>query len=143
MSDERRTISRRSFLGAGMAGIVGAGIGLAGTGAALGATEEQTPEKPGIKAYRALGSTGWKVSDISFGSAMMQEPALLEYAMERGINYVDTARQYFEMETVIGKLFPAKRDKLFVTTKLMPELFTAETTAVQITGAIEESLKRL
>lgn len=142
MSDERRTLSRRSFLGTGMAGIVGAGIGLAGTGRALAAGQE-TPEKPQIKAFRPLGSTGWKVSDISFGSAMMQDPALLEYAMERGINYVDTARQYFEMEVVIGKLFPAKRDKLFITTKLMPELFTPETTAAQITTAIEESLKRL
>ncbi len=54
----------------------------------------------------------------------MTDPALLEYAMERGINYVDTARQYYDMEVVIGKIFPQKRDKLFVTTKLEPELFT-------------------
>jgi len=74
---------------------------------------------------------------------MMQEPALLEYAMERGINYVDTARQYYDMEIVVGKLFPAKRDKLFITTKLLPELFTPKTTVEEITAAIDESMKRL
>ena len=146
MDHDRKEISRRSFIGRGMAGIVGAGIGIAGAGKVLGGPPAQEAEKaagPQILDYRPLGSTGWKVSDISFGNARMQDPTQLEYAIERGINYVDTARQYFEMEVVIGKIFPAKRDKLFVTTKLMPELFTTETTTKQITTAIEESLERL
>ena len=146
MDRDRKEISRRSFLGRGMAGIVGAGIGIAGAGKAIGGPPAQKAKeaaKPQILDYRSLGSTGWKVSDISFGNGRMQDPALLEYAIERGINYVDTARQYFEMEVVVGKIFPAKRDKVFVTTKLEPELFTAETTEEQITTALEESLKRL
>ncbi len=146
MDREKKECSRRSFLGRGMAGIVGAGIGIAGAGKVLGSTpvqEGKEAAKPQILDYRPLGSTGWKVSDISFGNARMQDPAQLEYAIERGINYVDTARQYFDMEVVIGKIFPAKRDKLYVTTKLEPELFTTETTEEQITTAIEESLKRL
>jgi predicted aldo/keto reductase-like oxidoreductase len=73
----------------------------------------------------------------------MQDPSQLEYAIERGINYVDTARQYYDMEVVIGKIFPQKRDKLFITTKLEPELITAEVGVAQITTAIEESLQRL
>ena len=146
MDRDRKEISRRSFLGRGMAGIVGAGIGIAGAGKALGgppAQEAKEAAKPQILDYRPLGSTGWKVSDISFGNGRMQDPAQLEYAIERGINYVDTARQYFEMEVVVGKIFPAKRDKVFVTTKLEPELFTPDTTEEQITTALEESLKRL
>ena len=144
MDRERKDISRRSFLGRGMAGIVGAGIGIAGAGKALGSPAEEAVEaKPQILEYRPLGSTGFKVSDISFGNARMQDPSQLEYAIERGINYVDTARQYFDMEVVIGKIFPAKRDKVYVTTKLMPEMFTPETTVDQITTAIEESLERL
>jgi len=146
MDRDRKEISRRSFLGRGMAGIVGAGIGIAGAGRVLGSTpaqESAKAAKPHIREYRPLGSTGWKVSDISFGNARMQDPAQLEYAIERGINYVDTARQYFDMEVVIGKLFPSKRSKLFVTTKLEPEVFTPETTVEQITTVLEESLKRL
>jgi predicted aldo/keto reductase-like oxidoreductase len=141
-------LSRRSFLERGVATVVGAGIGLSGAGKALGQSKQEqeidpSGEKPRIRDYRTLGRTGWKVSDIGFGNAAMQDTSTLEYAMERGINYVDTARQYYDMEVLIGQLFPAKRDKLFVTTKLLPELFTAETTAEQVMEGIEDSLTRL
>jgi predicted aldo/keto reductase-like oxidoreductase len=159
MKDSRGSISRRSFMARTAAAVAAAGIGISAAPralrAALGGQDaaksggpaaqaaSSTEGKPHIKEYRPLGKTGWKVSDISFGNAMMQEPSLLEYAIERGINYVDTARQYFEMEVVVGKLFPAKRDKLWVTTKLLPELFRPKTTVEQVTTAIDESVKRL
>jgi hypothetical protein len=151
MSDKTRGLSRRSFIGRSLASIAGLGLGLAASkglraqtaGAPAAGLAPGAAAKPAIKEYRPLGRTGWKVSDVSFGNAGMQDPSLLEYAMERGINYVDTARQYYDMEVVVGKIFPAKRDKLFITTKLMPELFTASTTADEITAAIDESLGRL
>jgi predicted aldo/keto reductase-like oxidoreductase len=149
VKDPDRPISRRAFLGTGVASVVGAGIGIAGVPGDLrarpqeGAPAQETPPKPQIKAYRRLGRTGWKVSDIAFGNAGMQDPAQLEYAMERGINYVDTARQYYDMEIVIGKLFPQKRDKLFVSTKLEPEVVTDEATLDALTAAFDDSLKRL
>ncbi len=152
MKEPDKTISRRTFIGTGIASVVGAGLGVAGAAETLEArTPPQriaqesggTEKKPMIKEYRKLGTTGWKVSDISYGNGRMTDPAPLEYAMERGMNYVDTARQYFEMETVIGKIFPEKRDKLFVTTKLMPELITADVSVEDVTKAIEESLGRL
>ncbi len=110
MDQDRKEISRRSFLGRGVVGIVGAGIGMSGAGKVLGspAQEEKEAAKPQIIDYRPLGSTGWKVSDISFGNARMQDPAQLEYAIERGINYVDTARQYFDMEVVSRQDLPRK-----------------------------------
>jgi len=151
MTESDKAISRRTFLGRSVATVVGAGMGLAAATESLGGPQEKAAELPlanaagklQIKEYRPLGKTGWKVSDISFGNGGMTEPALLEYAMERGINYVDTARQYYDMEIVIGKIFPQKRDGLFVTTKLMPELITADVTAAAVTQAIEESLQRL
>ena len=150
MEKRNRKVSRRSFLGRGAASLVGAGIGLAGSSGALAGrpgpqaeNKEKTDEKPAIKEYRTLGRTGYKVSDIAFGGATMTDPALLDYAMDRGINYVDTARQYYDMEIVIGKLFPAKRDKLFITTKLEPELVTADVTVDKLLAGIDESLQRL
>jgi predicted aldo/keto reductase-like oxidoreductase len=151
MADSVKTISRRTFLERGAATVVGAGVGLVVAGEGVSWSQGSKPEKPSetsvekpkIKEYRPLGKTGWKVSDIGFGNAGMTDPSLLEYAMEHGINYVDTARQYYDMEVVIGKIFPAKRDKLFVTTKLMPELITADVTEQAVTAAIEESLQRL
>jgi len=147
--NKQRKLSRREFLEGTIFGALGIGIGVTSTPETLVAKEEKEPDdekkekEPHIKEYRKLGRTGWKVSDISFGNAMIKDPSLLEYAMERGINYVDTARQYFDMEVVIGKLFPAKRDKLFVTTKLMPELVTPTVSEEKIIQGIEESLKRL
>ncbi len=146
MENSGNGISRRSFLGRGAAGILGAGLVMtAGAAGSLSAQEKPAGSggKPSIREYRRLGRTGFKVSDISFGNAGMQDTSLLEYAMDRGINYVDTARQYYEMEVVLGRLSPSLRDKLFITTKLEPELFTSETTEEQILAAIDESLKRL
>ncbi len=144
-------LSRRSFIGRSLASLAGVGLGLSAA-KGLRAQEPGTPGappgspaagKPAIRDYRDLGRTGWKTSDLGFGNAMIQDTSLLEYAMERGINYVDTARQYYEMEVVLGKLDPAKRTQLFITTKLVPELFTAKTTAEEIATAIDESMKRL
>lgn len=150
MSEEKKELSRRSFIGRGLASVAGLGLGLAASrgaraqaGGPAAAQTGAAADKPRIKEYRDLGRTGWKVSDVSFGNAMMQDTSLLEYAMERGVNYVDTARQYYEMEVVLGTLPPAKRRELFITTKLLPELVTPATTAAEVTAAIEESLKRL
>jgi predicted aldo/keto reductase-like oxidoreductase len=151
MKENDKELSRRSFIGRSLASLAGIGLGLAGA-KGLRAQEPGAPgaqpgspaaAKPAIRDYRDLGRTGWKTSDLGFGNAMIQDTALLEYAMERGINYVDTARQYYEMEVVLGKLDPAKREKLFITTKLVPELFTPKTTAAEVATAIDESMKRL
>jgi len=147
------TISRRGFLGRGATVAFGAGLALAGgttvpagpcTARGTGADPANAGgDSPGIREYRDLGKTGWKVSDIAFGNASLKDPAMLEYAIERGINYVDTARQYYDMEVVIGKIFPEKRSKIFLTTKLLPELVTADVSVQKVLAAIEESLKRL
>ena len=152
MNDPNNAIPRRAFLGKGLACLVGAGLGASGVVTSAdgqGKTpaapkgEAEANAKPEIQEYRPLGTTGWKVSDIAFGNAGMKDPVLLEYAIERGINYVDTARQYFDMEVVIGKIFPRKRDKVFLTTKLMPELVTADVTIDEVLAGIDESLGRL
>ena len=152
MKENDKELSRRSFIGRSLASLAGIGIGLSGA-KGLRAQEKgaeaqagapgAAAAKPAIREYRDLGRTGWKTSDLGFGNAMIQDTSLLEYAMERGINYVDTARQYYDMELVIGKLPAEKRAKLFVTTKLLPELFTTKTTVDEITKNIEESMQRL
>jgi predicted aldo/keto reductase-like oxidoreductase len=103
----------------------------------------ESGDKPQIKEYRILGRTGYKVSDVGYGNAGMQDPAILEYALERGINYVDTARQYYDMEKVIGQIFPEKRDKFFLTTKLEPELVTSDVSVDDLMAGLEDSLERL
>ena len=151
MKDPDKRISRRSFIEKGVVSVVGAGMGVAAISGRTEAqpppppppTAEKTGEKPQIKEYRTLGRTGYKVSDVSYGNAGMQDPAILEYAIERGMNYVDTARQYYDMEKVIGQIFPEKRDKIFLTTKLEPELVTADVTVEALMAGLDDSLERL
>jgi predicted aldo/keto reductase-like oxidoreductase len=150
MIDPENKLSRRGFIGQGVASIVGAGLGVAAASGDAVATPQQPPtpepdstDKPQIKDYRRLGRTDYKVSDVAYGNAGIQDPAPLEYAIERGINYVDTARQYYDMEKVIGQIFPEKRDKIFVTTKLEPELVTADVSVEDLMAGLEESLERL
>jgi aryl-alcohol dehydrogenase-like predicted oxidoreductase len=152
MTEPDKKLSRRRFIETGVASIVGAGIGaVAAEGALASPQQPPTPpestvesdEKPQVKEYRRLGRTDYKVSDVGYGNAGMQDPAILEYAIERGINYVDTARQYYDMEKVIGQIFPEKRDKIFVTTKLEPELVTSEVSVEDLMTGLEDSLERL
>jgi predicted aldo/keto reductase-like oxidoreductase len=144
MTEKTGKLSRREFLGRSAASAVGVGIGMAaGTQLGVQSAAAEPSGKPEIADYRRLGRTGYKVSDISFGNAGMKDTVLLEYAIERGINYVDTARQYYDMEKVIAKIFPHKRDKIFLTTKLQPELVTADVSVDALMAGLDESLQRL
>jgi aryl-alcohol dehydrogenase-like predicted oxidoreductase len=111
------TLNRRRFLGGSLAAL--AGSGLAGAGKAF--AEQESPAKPTIKAFRTLGRTGFKVSDVGFGSGELAEGALLEAILDSGVNYIDTAESYGRgrSERVIGGVMK-KRDRtsVFISTKM-------------------------
>lgn len=79
--------------------------------------------------YRALGRTGWKVSEISFGAwaiggAWGQVPeqdalAALHQAVDSGVNFIDTADVYGDgrSERLIAQLKKAHREEIVVATK--------------------------
>ena len=90
-------------------------------------------------AFRQLGSTGFKVSEIGFGAMNMRDPELVHAAIDRGVNYIDTAYAYMRgvNEETVGKVMKTKRDKVFLTTKALrrePD---------EIRKMMETSLKRL
>lgn len=77
-------------------------------------------------AYRQLGRTGFMISEMAFGTERITPDNVrpIEMAIERGLNYLDTAPQYGDgdSESAIGKALnsPSKRDKVFIATKLSP-----------------------
>jgi predicted aldo/keto reductase-like oxidoreductase len=89
-----------------------------------------------------LGRTGLKVSDISFGSASSADPELVRHALERGINYFDSAESYRwgNAEEAIGQALAGKRDQVVLSTKTKAE---AQDTRADMMKALEASLKRL
>jgi aryl-alcohol dehydrogenase-like predicted oxidoreductase len=76
--------------------------------------------------YRQLGRTGFMVSELVFGSERITPDNIrpVELAIEKGINYLDTAPQYGKglSETALGKVLgsPSKREKVFIATKISP-----------------------
>ena len=120
--------------------------------------------------YSELGRTGLKVSRVCLGTMTWGEQnteaeghAQMEYALERGINFWDTAEMYAvpprpetqgSTERIIGTWFAGRgqRDKVILATKIAgrsPMSWTRDNqsitrhTAEQIDEAVEKSLKRL
>jgi len=73
--------------------------------------------------YRTLGRTGLKTSCIGFGAlpytGLTEKEAsdVLNTALDRGINFIDTARGYRESEALIGKSASHRRSEYFLATK--------------------------
>ena len=93
--------------------------------------------------YRILGKTGLKVSRMGFGGIPIQRTdaegakAVIRYLMDRGVNYIDTARGYTVSEEFLGYALEGIRDKFVIATKSMAR--TKEAMAADI----ETSLKNL
>ncbi len=100
-----------------------------------------------IRAYRRLGRTNAMVSDISLGSGRIHDVDIARAALDRGLNYFDTAPDYSDSlsERVLGEAMKGRRDQVFVATKFcradghLPN----ETPVPKIIEAVEASLTRL
>lgn len=125
---------RRRFLQLG----AGAAAGLAG----LDALAQPASRAPYIQRYVRLGRTGLKVSDVSFGSASSSDPALVRHALDRGVNYFDTAESYRwgNAEEAIGEALKGQRDKVVLSTKTKAG---SSDTRAEMMKSLDASLKRL
>ena len=112
-------MSRRGFMGGSLVALTGFGLS---RGAKLFGQETETnTDGPKIKKFRTLGRTGFKCSDIGFGSSGVTDPALISAILDAGVNYVDCAEGYLrgQVEKTIGEAMVNRdRKKVFLTTKL-------------------------
>ena len=74
--------------------------------------------------YQPLGKSDLKISKIGFGCMSLKPQqedfnAIIDAAIDQGINYFDTADLYDKglNETLLGKAFRGKRDKVIIATK--------------------------
>lgn len=121
-------IDRRSFLKAGSLALAGSSISLASFASKNTNTKPTvSPEwrnKQSDMAYRQLGKTGLMVSEFVNGGDPVSTSnyQMVEKAIERGLNYLDTAPAYGrgESEKGYGKVIDSssKREKVFMTTKI-------------------------
>ncbi len=108
--------------------------------------------------YRALGRTGWNISEISFGAWAIggtwgtvddaESLKALQKALDLGVNFFDTADVYGDghSEQLIAKLRKKRSEKFYVTTKAGRRLnpHTAEGySRGNLTSFVERSLINL
>jgi len=97
-----------------------------------------------VKSYKRLGRTNLKVSDISFGTSRLRsgEEHLIHHAIDRGINYFDSAEGYTrgQAEKVLGNALMGKRDQVYLVSKTM---IGPETKQTEMMERLEKSLKSL
>jgi aryl-alcohol dehydrogenase-like predicted oxidoreductase len=108
--------------------------------------------------YRLLGRTGWNVSTISFGAWAIggtwgpvqddESLAALNRAIDKGVNFIDTADVYGDgrSERLIAQLKKTRKEEIIVATKAGRRLnpHTAEGyNRANLTAFVERSLKNL
>jgi aryl-alcohol dehydrogenase-like predicted oxidoreductase len=108
--------------------------------------------------YRALGRTGWKVSEISFGAwaiggAWGNVPesdalAALNQAIDSGVNFIDTADVYGggRSERLIAQLKKSRKEEIIVATKAgrrLPKQTVEGYSRPNLTSWVEDSLRNL
>ncbi|KJU83940.1 oxidoreductase of aldo/keto reductase family [Candidatus Magnetobacterium bavaricum] len=140
-------MKRRDFLKSGVAAVATATITSLG---AEGAEQGQSGQGQSvIKRYNQIGKTNLKMSDISFGTGSLPSASMVLRAVDRGINYFDTAPDYGRAEEHIGEAMKnLKRDKVIIASKFCnPQAYPAHlpvgSTKEQYVKAVQESLKRL
>jgi aryl-alcohol dehydrogenase-like predicted oxidoreductase len=108
--------------------------------------------------YRALGRTGWKVSEISFGAwaiggawgEVSDEESLgaLNQAIDSGINFLDTADVYGNGRShrLIAQLKKSRKEEVVVATKVgrrLPKQTVEGYNRANLTSWVEDNLRDL
>ena len=97
--------------------------------------------------YVNFGSTAEKVSEMCLGTMMFGERCdeaeadrILGAAMERGVNFLDTAAMYGSglSEEILGRIVKRRRDRLFIGTKVHKGIDPQS-----ILTSVDESLARM
>jgi len=145
--NEKNKLTRKEFLKISSAAV--AGIGALGLNQACGLGNPFVS-----RGLRTLGRTKIKVSPIGCGASRTMEPALVQAALDAGINFLDSGRSYFrgQNEIMVGKVISGIRKDVVIQSKLRVSfqgtegagaLENVKETLVNMNTSLEESLKAL
>ena len=130
--------SRRNFLAAGLA-LPAAASAARSSGSKPSQT--QPPARPSAAAlqYRTLGKTGLRVTTVGYGCMITSDPTVITRAVDMGINYFDTSRNYQsgQNERMVGAALGAKRKDIYLSSKC------DQRTGAGILAELDTSLKEL
>lgn len=102
--------SRRQFLQTGLA--------LPAAGFASSRAFESALQSSPKAVYRNLGKTGLKVSGVGYGIGFVPIPEVVARALDLGVNYFDTSRNYGDSEKIFSGVIKGRpRDRIIIATK--------------------------
>ncbi|HPQ41954.1 MAG TPA: aldo/keto reductase, partial [bacterium] len=106
------------------------------------APSEPLPDADRIMRYKPFGNTGLKVSDVSVGGGSLADPMVVAYALDKGMNYFDTAESYGRgaSEEAIGQVAKTRRKEMIICTKMA---MNGETTLEDMLTRFDQCLARL
>jgi aryl-alcohol dehydrogenase-like predicted oxidoreductase len=109
----KKQISRKDFFTKTFAGIAGLSI----------ITKQLTGPGSSAPEFRSIGNTGILVSPLCFGAPRTNEESLIKYAVEKGINFIDTGRAYGNgnNEQLVGRAIKGIRNKVVIQSKIRLE----------------------
>ena len=106
--------------------------------------------------YRQLGTTGVRVSEIAYGTFPLGTytdtdagAAMIHAAMDRGVNFIDTANVYFKgrSEEIVGAALKGRRQEVVLASKFGHPMGAGPnergSSRYHIYHEIEDSLRRL
>jgi predicted aldo/keto reductase-like oxidoreductase len=94
-----------------------AGLALPAAGLVSSIPDAALQKEPPKIAYRTLGRTGLKVTGVGFGIGYEPNVEVLNRAIDLGVNYFDTSRDYRESEAIFAGCIKGRRQKIHISTK--------------------------
>jgi aryl-alcohol dehydrogenase-like predicted oxidoreductase len=109
----KKQISRKEFFTKTLTGI--AGINLV--------SRQLSDVSPTGPQLRSIGDTGIMVCPVCFGAPRTNEESLIKYAIEKGMNFIDTGRAYGNgnNEILVGKAVAGRRESVVIQSKIKLE----------------------
>lgn len=149
MKQKHSPITRRSFISAAAAGMIG--TGLAGVVTAKGAEEKRAGTPEGEIIRRKLGKTGLEMPIVSMGVMNANNPEVVRASWDIGVRHFDTAAAYQKgnNERMVGKVIGelGVRDRAIIATKIYTPSSrrgdTDDDTRRKMLAQTDESLRRL
>jgi aryl-alcohol dehydrogenase-like predicted oxidoreductase len=135
--------SRRNFLAAGLA-LPAVASASRTSGSEQSQSQSQPPARSSSGAapqYRTLGKTGLRVATVGYGCMITSDPTVIARAVDMGINYFDTSRNYQngQNERMVGAALGARRKDILLASKSSDN----PSTGPGILAEIDTSLKEL
>lgn len=106
----KKQITRKDFIVKTLTGVAGFGI----------LNKNSDLKIPSGLEYREIGNSGISVSRLCFGAPRTNNEALIRYALDKGINFIDTGRSYGNgnNEKLVGKAVTGRRNDVVIQSKI-------------------------